>query len=246
MAETLFVADLHLSAERPDTLALFLGFLEQRAPRADALYILGDLFDAWIGDDDDSSVAQQVRDALRHLIENDHTPVYVQHGNRDFLIGDTFVAQTGVHLLGETEVIDLDGTPTLLMHGDLLCTDDVDYQQARLMLRSPAFVQDFLSRPLTERAALAAEYRKKSGEATSLKAEDIMDVNADTVSDYLRHHDVSRLIHGHTHRPGEHQHPVQDRTAERWVLAEWHGDRGEALCASNGGLQREAILSKPV
>ncbi len=241
MAEQLFIADLHLSAERPDTLALFLEFITRRAPQAEALYILGDLFDAWIGDDDDSPTATQVRDALRRLIDSDGTTVYFQHGNRDFLIGDTFAADTGVQLLGETEVVDVDGTPTLLMHGDLLCTDDVEYQQARLMLRSPAFVEDFLSRPLAERAALAADYRRKSGEATSLKAEDIMDVNERTVTDYLRHHDVARLIHGHTHRPDTHSHPMRQGTAERWVLAEWHGNQAEFLCATDRGLEREVI-----
>lgn len=243
MAENLFIADLHLSAERPATLALFLQFLEQRAPQADALYILGDLFDAWIGDDDDGELANRVREGLRRLVQDTGTPVFFQRGNRDFLIGDAFCAATGVQLLGETEVVDLDGVPTLLMHGDLLCTDDVEYQQARLMLRSPAFVQDFLSRPLPERAALAAEYRKRSGEATSLKAEDIMDVNDDTVADYIRHHDAARLIHGHTHRPAEHSHRVRERDIERWVLGEWHADHGEALCVRDGVLWRETIPS---
>ena len=241
MSQQLFIADLHLSAERPDTLALFLRFLRQRAPRADALYILGDLFDAWIGDDDDSPMAEQVRAGLKTLSDGG-TPVYIQHGNRDFLIGEDFLAASGAKLLDETEVVDLDGTPTLLMHGDLLCSDDVEYQQARQMLRSPAFIQDFLSRPLAERAALAAEYRKRSGEATSLKAEDIMDVNDQTVVDTLRRHGVSQLIHGHTHRPDEHQHPVDGRIAHRWVLAEWHPDHAEALCLRDGKLSREAVV----
>ena len=238
MSEQLFIADLHLSAERPDTLALFLRFLSERASQADALYILGDLFDAWIGDDDDSALAEQVRTALSNLTHGG-TALYIQHGNRDFLLGEDFLNATGARLLDETAVVDLDGQPTLLMHGDLLCSDDNDYQQARLMLRSPAFIQDFLSRPLAERAALAAEYRKRSGEATSLKAEDIMDVNPLTVADYLRHHDVLRLIHGHTHRPGQHEHDVAGRVAERWVLGEWHPDHGETLCARDGKLLRE-------
>jgi UDP-2,3-diacylglucosamine hydrolase len=238
MSEYLFIADLHLSAKRQETLALFLRFLQERAPRADALYILGDLFDAWIGDDDESELANRVRAGLKALTAGG-TPVYIQHGNRDFLIGDAFCAATGATLLDETEVVDLDGHPTLLMHGDLLCTDDTDYQQARLMLRSPAFIQDFLSRPLAERAALAAEYRRKSGEATSLKAEDIMDVNPQTVADYLRHHEVDRLIHGHTHRPGDHVHQVGGRPASRWVLAEWHPDQAEVLCVGSRGISRE-------
>lgn len=241
MSERLFIADLHLSAQRPETLALFLRFLQERAPRADALYILGDLFDAWVGDDDDSELAGQVRAGLKALTAGG-TPVYIQHGNRDFLIGEDFCADTGVTLLEETAVVDLDGQPTLLMHGDLLCTDDTDYQQARLMLRSPAFIADFLSRPLVERAAIAAEYRKKSGEATSLKAEDIMDVNPDTVADYLRHHGVDRLIHGHTHRPGEHEHGVDGRQTRRWVLSEWHRDHGEYLSAEGPTISRHRYV----
>ena len=241
MSEQLFIADLHLSAERPDTLALFLRFLRERAPRADALYILGDLFEAWIGDDDDSTLAVQVRAGLKALSDSG-TQVYIQHGNRDFLIGEAFLAASGAQLLDEATVVDLDGQPTLLMHGDLLCSDDVEYQQARLMLRSPAFIQDFLSRPLAERAALAAEYRKRSGEATSLKAEDIMDVNDGTVVDTLHQHGVTRLIHGHTHRPAEHQHSVNGQDAQRWVLAEWHPDHAEALCLRDGQLHREAVI----
>lgn len=240
MSEQLFIADLHLSAERPDTLALFLRFLTERAPRAQRLYVLGDLFDAWIGDDDDSDMARRVRAGLKALTESG-TAVYIQHGNRDFLIGDAFLAATGARLLEETVVVDLAGHPTLLMHGDLLCTDDVDYQQARHMLRDPAFIADFLSRPLAERAALAAQYREKSGEATSLKAQDIMDVNEATVVGYLRRHQATRLIHGHTHRPGVHALQVDGQAAERWVLSEWHAQHGEALCVRDGQLQREPV-----
>jgi UDP-2,3-diacylglucosamine hydrolase len=240
MGEQLFIADLHLSAKRPGTLALFLRFLHDRAAHADALYILGDLFDAWVGDDDDSDVADQVRAGLKTLTEGG-TRLFIQHGNRDFLIGDAFLAATGARLLDETTVIELGGKRTLLMHGDLLCTDDVDYQKARLMLRSPAFIADFVARPLGERVALAASYRQKSGEATSLKAEDIMDVNADTVADYARHHDIERLIHGHTHRPGHHQHLVEARSVDRWVLGEWHEDAGDLLCLRGDELMRERV-----
>lgn len=241
MSEQLFIADLHLSAERPDTLALFLRFLQARAPQANALYILGDLFDAWIGDDDDSAAAEQVRTGLRALSDSG-TAVYLQHGNRDFLLGETFLAATGAQLLDPASVVTLDGQATLLMHGDQLCTDDVEYQQAKLLLRNPAFMQDFLSRPFVERAALAAEYRKRSGEATSLKAADIMDVNDTTVVDALRQHGVTRMIHGHTHRPDKHQHNVDGRIAERWVLADWHPNHAETLCQRDGKLQRENLI----
>ena len=240
MAEQLLISDLHLAAERPATLALFLRFLAERARGADTLYILGDLFDAWIGDDDDSDLASRVRDGLRALSDTG-THIYIQHGNRDFLIGEGFLNACGARLLDETAVVDLAGEPTLLMHGDLLCSDDTDYQQARLLVRSPAFINDFLARPLAERAALAAEYRRKSGEATSLKAEDIMDVNPGTVADYLRRHRVTRLIHGHTHRPGEHSHALDGLSATRLVLSEWHRDRGETLCVNASGIHRETI-----
>lgn len=234
MSDTLFISDLHLAQERPGTLALFLDFLRRRAPRAGALYILGDLFDAWIGDDDPSTLAEQVRAGLRELTELG-TEVYLQHGNRDFLLGEAFLQATGCRLIDETHVIEHAGERILLMHGDLLCTDDVGYQQARQMLRDPAFIADFLARDLAERAALAASYRAKSGEATSLLAEDIMDVNPDTVADYLRRHDANTLIHGHTHRPATHTMVVDGHEATRRVLPEWHEDTGFALVRQDDG-----------
>lgn len=240
MSQMLFISDLHLSADRPATLALFLSFLAREARDAAALYILGDLFDSWIGDDDDSELAEQVRRGLRQL--RGHTPVYFQHGNRDFLIGDQFCEQTGVELLPETAVLDISGQPTLLMHGDLLCTDDSEYQKARGLLRNPAFIADFLAKTLAERSAVATDLRKRSGEATSMKAADIMDVNQQAVEQYLRKHEASRLIHGHTHRPGTHQFDLDGKPAERQVLAEWHEDQGMALIA-DPGLHRETYKS---
>lgn len=238
--ETLFISDLHLAAERPRAVALFLGFVRERARQAEALYVLGDLFDAWIGDDDDAALAVTVRGALRDLTAAG-TAVLFQGGNRDFLIGTRFAEATGVRLLPDYAVVDLYGTPTLLTHGDLLCTDDLDYQQARSMLRNPAFVADFLAKPLPARAALAAEYRRRSGEATSLKAEDIMDVNADAVARAMREHGVRRLIHGHTHRPAIHALSLDDGPAERIVLADWHEDRGQCVAISAGGVAVETI-----
>jgi UDP-2,3-diacylglucosamine hydrolase len=238
MAETLFIADLHLSEERPAVTELFLRFLRERAADAEALYILGDLFDAWIGDDDDSQLANAVRDAIKSVTDRG-TWVFVQAGNRDFLIGERFLRETGSEMLDETSVIDLAGQRTLMMHGDLLCTDDTDYQQARIMLRSPAFIAEFSAKSLPERRTLAVEYRRRSGEATSLKAEDIMDVNPHTVADYLRHHEASRLIHGHTHRPGCHSLELDGLEAQRWVLGEWNVDGATILSADNDGLNLE-------
>jgi len=238
--ETLFISDLHLAAERTQALDLFLRFASGRARQADALYVLGDLFDAWIGDDDDGPLATSVRTALRNLA-GAGVPVFFQGGNRDFLIGERFTAETGARLLPDHAVVDLHGTPTLLMHGDLLCTDDVDYQKARLMLRDPAFVADFLAKPLPARAALAAEYRRRSGEATSLKAEDIMDVNAATVAQVMRQHGVRRLIHGHTHRPAIHRLQIDGEPAQRIVLGEWHDDEGQCVCVTDSGVEVERV-----
>ena len=238
MAEQLFISDLHLSAERPVTLARFLAFLRERTGGITALYILGDLFDAWIGDDDDSPLAHQVRRGLQQVTDRG-VEVLLQHGNRDFLLGEQFCAATGCRLLEEATVIDLHGQTTLLMHGDLLCTDDRDYQQARGRLRSPAFVQDFLSRPLPERVALAAEYRKRSGEATSLKASEIMDVNEHAVIEYLQRHQATRLIHGHTHRQGRHRYAAASGELSRVVLGEWHARQGSVLVASATALAFE-------
>ena len=229
MAETLFIADLHLSDERPGVTELLLRFLDERAAEAEALYVLGDLFDAWVGDDDDSAVARTVRSAFKTLTEGG-TRLHLQHGNRDFLLGERFCRETGCGLLAETHVVELAGQRTLLMHGDLLCTDDHDYQQARVMLRSPAFIAEFQARPLPERRALVKEYRRRSGEAVSLKAADIMDVNPRTVADYMRRHEVGRLIHGHTHRPGEEAIAIDGRPGRRWVVGDWL-DEGATIVA---------------
>ena len=238
--ETLFISDLHLAVERPRVVELFLRFTGQRARQAEALYILGDLFDAWIGDDDDGELATAVRQALRELTAAG-VGVFFQGGNRDFLIGTRFAEATGIRLLPDYAVVDLPGVPTLLTHGDLLCTDDLDYQQARLMLRNPAFVADFLAKPLPARGALAAEYRRRSGEATSLKAEDIMDVNADTVAQTMRRHGVRRLIHGHTHRPALHAMTLDGEPAERIVLAEWNEDAGQCVSVTRDGIKVEEV-----
>lgn len=242
MAESLFISDLHLSRETPATVALFLSFLGTRAPQADALYILGDLFDTWVGDDDDTPPIPEIISAL-HTLTSRGTPVFLQHGNRDFLLGKEFVATTGCQLLPEVYVTNLEGTPTLLMHGDLLCTDDLDYQRARAWLRSDEFLQDFLTRPVAERLAIAANYRQQSGEATSLKAEEIMDVNQATVEQFMTDQGALRLIHGHTHRPGTHEFQLNGATAQRIVLSEWHERKASVVCVSERGVTSEAILA---
>jgi UDP-2,3-diacylglucosamine hydrolase len=240
MPETLFISDLHLAPERPATVGLFLGFLRTRARRADALYILGDLFDAWIGDDDDEPPYPEIRAALRELTASG-TRCALMHGNRDFLIGRAFARDTGCTLLKDPTPLDLDGARALLMHGDLLCTDDVPYQKFRKRIRNPLVIRLFLWKSLARRRAIAADYRRKSGAAISMKAEDIMDVSQGTVESYLRRYGATRLIHGHTHRPADHRFVLDGQPATRHVLAEWHEDRGEVLVISEAGWRREAI-----
>jgi UDP-2,3-diacylglucosamine hydrolase len=220
LPESLFISDLHLSAERPLALRLFLRFLQERAVLAERLYILGDLFDAWIGDDDPSTPAPEVIAGLRGLTEAGVT-VYLQRGNRDFLLGRRFCGATGCGLLKDPVRVDLYGVPTLLMHGDLLCTDDHDYQRVRRRLRNPLVQWLFLRKPLEHRRALAADYRRRSGQATSMKRTEIMDVSPHTVRRYMQRHNVSRLIHGHTHRPAIHHIELAGRSTDRIVLGDW-------------------------
>lgn len=240
MPETLFISDLHLAPERPATVELFLGFLRTRARQADSLYILGDLFDAWIGDDDDQPPYPRIRRALQELTAQG-TECAIMHGNRDFLIGKRFARETGCTLLKDPTLLDLAGTPTLLMHGDLLCTDDVPYQRFRRRIRNPIVIRLFLWKSLDKRRAVAADYRRKSGAATAGKKDDIMDVNQGTVQDYMRRYSATHLIHGHTHRPGGHRFELDGRTVTRGVLAEWHEDRGEVLSVSEKGWRRETV-----
>ncbi|MGD8594557.1 MAG: UDP-2,3-diacylglucosamine diphosphatase, partial [Gammaproteobacteria bacterium] len=198
---TKFIADLHLRPEKPDMVALFVKFLHEQSldPELQALYILGDLFEAWIGDDFVPPGMDAAVNAISQLT-NSGIDTYFMHGNRDFLIGDAFAAQTGCQLLPEYHVMNLYGTPTLLMHGDLLCTDDTDYLKFRKMVRNPLWQQDFLAKPVSERITIAQAARQESQQKTQQLASDIMDVNQDTVNHTMRKWQVPQLIHGHTHR----------------------------------------------
>ena len=218
---TLFISDLHLDEARPQIVDLFLRFLANEAREADALYILGDLFESWIGDDDDAPLAARVAHALRTLRDSG-VSIYFMHGNRDFLLGADYAARAGVELLVDPLVVELGGEHTLLMHGDTLCTDDVEYQKFRTLVRNPVWQAQFLSKPLAERRAFAAQARGESRKQTALKAAEIMDVNQDAVESALRAHAVSRLIHGHTHRPATHRFELDGRAAERIVLGDWY------------------------
>ncbi|MBK1721065.1 UDP-2,3-diacylglucosamine diphosphatase [Thiocystis violacea] len=238
MGESLFVSDLHLAPERPATIALFLRFLAGRARPARQLFILGDLFETWIGDDDDTAAYVEVRRALRALTQSG-TRCALMRGNRDFLLGRAFCQDTGCTLLRDPSLHHFGGERTLLMHGDLLCTDDLAYQRFRRRIRNPLVTWLFQRKSLASRRAIAADYRRKSGAATSAKSKNIMDVNPSTVADYLRRFRATRLIHGHTHRPDEHQLMLAATSARRTVLAEWHEDRGEVLVHRAGHWHRE-------
>lgn len=239
--ETLFIADLHLAAEQPATLERFLGFLRTRAPQATRLYILGDLFETWIGDDDDASPGPEVRAALRTLTRGG-TACVLLRGNRDFLIGPRFRADSGCMLAREPLIAHFDGERTLLMHGDRLCSDDRAYQRFRRRVRNPLVQWAFLRQPLERRRALAADYRRRGSAATATKPAQIMDVNAETVVHIMHRYQALRLIHGHTHRPADHQLTVKGRTAHRLVLADWNAERGEVLVHRPGEWRREPVV----
>ena len=233
MPGTLFISDLHLDPERPAVTELFLTLLATRARSADALYILGDLFEAWIGDDDASPMNQAVCKALKQCATAG-TPVFVMHGNRDFLLGTQFAADSGCTLLDDPARVDLYGIPTLLMHGDMLCTDDKQYMSFRAMVRNREWQQALLSKSLQERQVIASEMRASSREQTDGKPESIMDVNADAVAAAMTDHGVHRLIHGHTHRPACHELVISERPAQRIVLGDWYEQGSLLECTENG------------
>ena len=222
----LFISDLHLSEERPAANEQFIGFLEGEARSARALYILGDFFEYWIGDDDLEAPFNAVMAGLLRGLTRHGVPVYLMHGNRDFLLGEDFCRATGAQLLPDPSVIDIEGENTLLAHGDTLCTDDHDYQAWRRVARSQEWQREFLAKPRAERRRMILGLREKSKAVVQAKPADIMDVNDGAVVDALRAHGVRRLVHGHTHRAGRHEHAVDGRRCERWVLPDWYGRGG--------------------
>ena len=234
MTTTLFISDLHLCASRPRINALFFDFLATTARSADALYILGDFFEYWAGDDDiDDSFNRSIVDAVA-VLASSGVKVFLMHGNRDFLIGEKFCASSGASLLRDPSVIDLNGTRTLLMHGDTLCTDDVEYQNFRKLVRDPIWQQQFLSQPLAQRKAIIEDLRRRSESEKQTKSMDIMDVTPASVDAVVREHDYPRLIHGHTHRPALHHHLVDGKNCERWVLTDWYEGGGYLRCDESG------------
>jgi UDP-2,3-diacylglucosamine hydrolase len=236
----LFIADLHLSPETPDTVRAFSGFLQGPVRGAERLFILGDLFEYWAGDDDIDSPFNASMCAQLRAASDAGCQIFFMAGNRDFLIGERFAERTGVTRLDEPVAIRTAGRDAVLMHGDILCTDDHDYQAFRTMVRNPTWQATFLARPLAERKALIAQMRAHSEATKQSTAMAIMDVNAEAVAAVFRAHGCALLIHGHTHRPATHRVNIDGRVCERWVLADWHGDAPHLSSAGGRLARREA------
>ncbi|MEO5691630.1 MAG: UDP-2,3-diacylglucosamine diphosphatase [Usitatibacter sp.] len=234
-ARTLFASDLHLDASRPAIVEQFERFLEKVVPGADALYILGDLFEYWVGDDG-LSLPFPALVAARLKAAAAHTPIHFMHGNRDFMVARGFADASGVRLIDDPTQLDLYGTRTLLMHGDTLCTDDMAYQAFRAQVRNPAWQQVALARPVAERLAIAENLREKSEGAKQGKAMAIMDVAPDAVAKAFAQSGCTLMIHGHTHRPARHVATIDGVERVRWVLADWY-ERASYLEASPAGLR---------
>ncbi|MBE9561900.1 MAG: UDP-2,3-diacylglucosamine diphosphatase [Proteobacteria bacterium] len=229
--ETLFIADLHLSPEQPNNIAL--NFLANRAKQADALYILGDLFEVWLGDDEPTY--KEILTSLHDLT----IPVFIMHGNRDFLLGEKFSAMTGCQLIPDHHVIDLYGKPTLLMHGDTLCTLDTHYQTFRQQVRDPNWQKIFLSQPLAVRREIAKEARSSSQAKTKRTSAEIMDVTPAAVNETFSKYNVNQLIHGHTHRPNVHK----EGNKTRWVVGDWSADSAIILACNSEKCQLVDLLA---
>ncbi|MBI2312567.1 MAG: UDP-2,3-diacylglucosamine diphosphatase [Betaproteobacteria bacterium] len=240
MKPVLFISDLHLSPERSAVNRLFHVFLNGPARAAEALYVLGDLFDSWAGDDDlDDPFNREMVAALGQLTGHG-VVLYVMHGNRDLLMGERFAAACRAVLLPDPTLTHVCRVPTLLMHGDTLCTDDAAYQAFRAQVRDPAFQAAFLAKPLAERKAFIGQLRSRSEAEKGQKPAEIMDVNPGAVEAELRRHGFPRLIHGHTHRPARHLHDLEGRCCERWVLPDWY-ERGGYLACDEGGWRLVAL-----
>ncbi len=236
---TLFISDLHLCGERPAITALFLDFLAREARAADALYILGDLFEYWLGDEAASQPAHKpIMDGLRAA--SAQVPIYVMHGNRDFLLGAGFERAAGCRLIPDPTRIELYGMPVLLMHGDSLCTADAEHMAFRATVRDEKWQREFLAKSVVEREAIAREYRAYSKMATAKKNPEIMDVTPEAVEAAMRAHGVHRLIHGHTHRPREHSLMLDGKAARRVVLGDWY-EQGSVLRVNAKGWVLETL-----
>jgi UDP-2,3-diacylglucosamine hydrolase len=226
---TLFISDVHLCASRPAITEQFVRFLDSTARRADALYILGDLFEYWAGDDDLADPHNQIVIQALSRLSAQNVSCYLMHGNRDFLLGNDFARAANLQILQDPFMCNLHGHRVLLSHGDALCTDDLAYQEFRKQVRNPAWQAQFLAQPLSARKAQIEALRMRSEQEKSGKSEDIMDVNQNAVSALLRVHAYPRIfIHGHTHRPASHDIALDQHNIVRWVLGDWY-EQGSCL-----------------
>lgn len=216
-----FTSDLHLHDKRPDLIRAFIRFIDQISSDADQLFLLGDIFEAWIGDDYPPPEIIPVLEKLKTLSDSHSCRVYFQHGNRDFLVGADFLSEYGIQLIKEYHLVQLGKYETLLLHGDQLCTDDTDYIQFRNLVRNPVWQQDFLAKSIEDRLMIAQQLRQKSKESATEKSDEIMDVNQQAVLDTIQSYGVATMIHGHTHRPNIHDIDQRKLKAKRIVLGDW-------------------------
>lgn len=243
MDHCLFISDLHLCDSRPNITKAFIKFLENIASKAQALYILGDLFEYWAGDDSIIAGTHQASIHGLRSLASKGVPIYLMHGNRDFLLGEGFASATGIKILPDPSLITLYGKAVVLSHGDALCTDDVAYQKFRAEVRSSIWQTQFLSQPLSSRIAYIEQLRAKSEQEKSAKSMQIMDVNSSAVNALLRQFDHPPLfIHGHTHRPNNHVHEVDGKVCERWVLGDWY-EQGSYLKLSKDGCHSQMLAA---
>jgi UDP-2,3-diacylglucosamine hydrolase len=240
---TLFISDLHLDEAKPAIGEQFLEFLDRDGRSAEALYILGDLFESWIGDDDPDPHYTGMKSALRRCVESG-TRVYFMHGNRDFLVGEGFADETGAAILPDPCVVELYGDRVMLSHGDALCTDDFEYQQVRAMTRNPEWQSMMLSKSLRERKDVAERARTQSQARNAMLPEHIMDVNQEAVEQAMRNNGVAILLHGHTHRPAIHEFDLDGKPATRIVLGDWY-DQGSVVRWDEQGFTLEALPRSP-
>ncbi len=235
LSSTYFISDLHLDPSRPELTQAFHHFLFQTAKSANEIYILGDFFDSWIGDDHNSKLIKQVKSWLTEKSAQG-PKIYFQHGNRDFLIGEKFAESTNVILLQEAHVIDLYGVNFLLLHGDQLCSDDIDYQAFRQKVRNPAWQKRVLSYPLWVRKLIATYFRHRSRKAHKMKPAEIMDVTPSTVDAFFNEYNVQHMLHGHTHRPAIHEVRTGESSCRRYVLGDW-GNKGWYIKADPSSIE---------
>ena len=239
-----FLSDLHLSPGAPGATRIFLDYLADGARSAGQVYILGDLFEAWAGDDSiddpEEPFNKNIVDGLRTLSDSG-IALSIQHGNRDFLLGEYFAERTGARILPDPYVLSLPGWQFVLSHGDALCTDDAEYQEFRRQIRAPGWRNTFLSKPLGERKAMVATMRRQSEASKREKTLQVMDLNIAATEDFLRNSGYVTLIHGHTHLPARHDHIIDGIHVERWVLSDWNEDRGEYLAWDGQQLTRHAL-----